>query len=104
MTWATTLAAQKIEELRSRPVLAAVAGESVDFIDWLGASLDGSGSAPPAYTRRWWIEALPSALADTFVLTVAVSRYQVGDEFLAHTAVAHRDVIRLVTLQTRTDP
>ncbi len=48
VTWATTLAAQKLEELRSRPDLEAVVGESVDFLDQRGGQIVSPGSAPPA--------------------------------------------------------
>jgi Tfp pilus assembly protein PilV len=104
VTWATTLAAQKIEELRSRPVLEAVAGESVDFIDQRGGRIVGPDPTSAAYTRRWWVEAVPSASAQTFAVAVAVSRYREGDDLVAHEAVAHRDAARLVTLLTETAP
>jgi len=95
VTWATTLAAQKIEELKGRP-LEAVAGESIDYLDRQGR-LDTPGSLPRAYTRRWWIEPLPSASGRTLVVSVAVSRYREGDG-----AAPPRDTVRLVTLHTRT--
>ena len=93
-TWATTLAAQKLEELEARSSLEAAAGESIDYLDQWG-ELDAPGSPPRAYARRWWIEPLPSAPDRTLVLSVAVSRYREGDD-------TPRDTVGLVTLHTRT--
>ena len=96
ITWATTLAAQKLEELEARPSLDTIGLESIDYLDWRGA-LDTPGSPPRAFTRRWWIEPLPWAPDGALVLGVAVSRYREGDD-------ANPDVVRLVTLRTRTVP
>lgn len=104
VTWATTLAAQKVEELRATAPLEAVVGESIDLVDQGGSRVAGPGSAPPAYTRRWWVEPLPSAPADTFVISVAVARFREGDDLVSHEAVAQRDLVRVVTLQTETVP
>jgi type II secretory pathway pseudopilin PulG len=97
VTWATTLAAQKLEELNARSSLDAVAGESIDYLDRQG-QLDPSGLSPRAYTRRWWIEPLPVAPDRTLVVSVAVSRYREGDDRPA------RDSVQLVTLHTRAVP
>ena len=97
LTWATTLAAQKLEELKARSSLETVAGESIDYLDRQG-QLDPSGSSPRAYARRWWIEPLPSAPDGTLVVSVAVSRYREDDDLTA------RETVRLVTLHTRTAP
>lgn len=86
-TWATVLAAQKIEELRAGPFPEPV-DHAVDYLDSGGIRLDDPGAAPRVYTRRWWVEPLPSAPDTTMVITVAVSRYR-------------RDVARLLTLRTR---
>ena len=97
ITWATTLAAQKLEELKARSSLETVAGESIDYLDRQG-QLDPSSSSLRAYTRRWWIEPLPSAPDRTLVVSVTVSRYREDD----HLTV--RETVRLVTLHTRTAP
>ena len=97
VTWATTLAAQKLEELKARSSLDTVAGESIDYLDRRG-QLDPSDSSPRAYTRRWWIEPLPSAPDRTLVVSVAVSRYREDDDLTA------RETVRLVTLHTRAAP
>ena len=96
ITWATTLAAQKLEELEAQSSLDAVGDESVDYLDSSGA-LDVPGSPPPAYRRRWWIEPLPWAPEGTLVLGVAVSRYREGDD-------AAPETVELVTLRPRTVP
>jgi len=96
ITWATTLAAQKLEELEAQSSLDAIGGESIDYLDSRGL-LDTPGSPPRAYRRRWWVEPLPGATEGTHVLGVAVSRYREGDS-------ATPDTVRLVTLRTRTGP
>jgi len=96
ITWATTLAAQKLEELEAQSSLDAIGDESVDYLDSSGA-LDVPGSPPPAYRRRWWIEPLPWAPEGTLVLGVAVSRYREGDD-------ATPETVELVTLRPRTVP
>jgi prepilin-type N-terminal cleavage/methylation domain-containing protein len=81
-TFASILATQKIEQLRSlgadlapqgaASLSADVAG-ACDFLDEYGRSL-GTGSSPlpgTVYIRRWSIEPLPSR-PDTFVVQVAV--------------------------------
>jgi prepilin-type N-terminal cleavage/methylation domain-containing protein len=81
-TFASILATQKIEQLRSlgadlapqgaASLSADVAG-GCDFLDEYGRSL-GTGSSPlpgTVYIRRWSIEPLPSR-PDTFVVQVAV--------------------------------
>ena len=97
VTWATTLAAQKLEELQARSSLETVAGESIDYLNRQG-QLDSSGASPRAYTRRWWIEPLPAAPDRTLVVSVAVSRYREDDDLAA------RDTVRIVTLHTRAVP
>ena len=95
ITWATTLAAQKLEELEAQSSLDAISGESIDYLDARGA-LDAPGS-PRAYRRRWWIEPLPWAPGGPLVLGVAVSRYREAD-------VAVPETVRLVTLRARRTP
>ena len=96
ITWATTLAAQKLEELEAQSSPDGVGGESIDYLD-SGGALDTPGSPPRAYRRRWWIEPLPGATEGTHVLGVAVSRYREGESATPDTAL-------LVTLRTRTGP
>ncbi|MBI2828254.1 MAG: hypothetical protein HYX77_03135 [Acidobacteria bacterium] len=103
-TWATVLAAQKIEELRAGPFPESLAAQSVDYLDSGGNPLDGFGSTQRAYTRRWWIEPLPSAPDSTIAITVVVSRYRRSDESTHGAAVRGRDAARLVTLRTRKVP
>ena len=95
ITWATTLAAQKLEELEAQTSLDATASESIDYLDARGA-FDAPGS-PRAYRRRWWIEPLSWAPGGPLVLGVAVSRYREGDD-------ATPETVRLVTLRARTAP
>lgn len=102
-TWATVLAAQKIEELRAEPFPEPFV-DSVDYLDSGGKRLDDPGSARRAYTRRWWIEPLSSAPGNTVVITVVVSRYRPGDEDALDGEVQRRDAVRLVTLRTRRVP
>ena len=84
-TFASVLAGQKMEELRSQganllPQGIASLSDNVDglcdFLDEYGRSL-GSGATPPSgtvYVRRWSIESLPSDPANTLVLQVIVMR------------------------------
>ena len=103
-TWATVLAAQKLEELRAETLSAPFSDQSVDYLDSAGKSLDGPGSAQRAYTRRWWIDPLPSDADSTIVITVAVSRYRRADEGTSDPAARSREAARLVTLRTRLAP
>lgn len=103
-TWATVLAAQKIEELRAGPFPESLVAQSVDYLDSGGNPLDGFVSTRRAYTRRWWIEPLPSAPDSTIAITVVVSRYRRSDESTRDAAVRPRDAARLVTLRTRKAP
>ena len=97
VTWATRLAAQKIEELTAQPTLDAVE-ESIDYLD-RGGQLAPLESSTPAYERRWSVEPVPSAVAGTLVVNVVVSRYRAGG-----TAADPRDTVRLATVYTRTVP
>jgi len=101
-TWATVLAAQKVEELRAEPFPEPL--RSVDYLDSGGKRLDDPGSTRWAYTRRWWIEPLSSAPGNTVVITVVVSRYRSGDEDARDAEVQRREAVRLVTLRTRKAP
>ena len=70
-TYATVLAAQKMEELRATP-LSAVVTESFDYADVRGALvIEGAGSPRAAYERRWSVEPLPGA-PDLLAVTVTV--------------------------------
>ena len=93
ITWATTLAVQKLEELETQSSLDATGGASTDYLDAHGVD-DGS---PQVYRRRWWIEPLSWAPDGPLVLGVAVSRYREGDD-------ATPEAVRLVTLRARTAP
>ena len=103
-TWATILAAQKIEELRAGPFPEPRVDPSVDYLDRGGNRLDDPGSTRRAYTRRWWTEPLPSASGATIVITVAVSRYRHGDAETSGDGVRSQEAARLVTLRTRRAP
>ena len=81
-TFASILATEKIEQLRSlgaelapqgAPSLSVDVAGACDFIDQYGRSL-GTGSSPlpgTVYIRRWSVEQIPSN-PDAFVLQVAV--------------------------------
>ena len=103
-TWATVLAARKIEELRAEPFPEPFVDRSVDHLDSGGHRLDDPGSTRWAYTRRWWIEPLSSAPGNTDVITVVVSRYRSGDGDAFDAEVHGRAAVRLVTLRTRKAP
>ena len=77
-TYATVLAAQKLEELRAAPFPGPRVEESVDRVE--------------AYTRRWMIEPLPADPVNAVIITVAVSR---------HARPGASGEVRLVTIQTR---
>ena len=119
-TFASLLAAQKMEELRSlnwgydalgqpRSDLTPSPADALnhntsgyfDFLDDTGRSLgDGSSqSAQAAFVRRWSIEPLPSNPANTLVLHVLVMRVRSGQAGSAH---ALPDEASLVTVRTRT--
>ncbi len=103
-TWATVLAAQKIEELRAGPFPERPVDLSVEYLDPSGAALDATASAGRrAYTRRWWIAPLPSA-SDTVAVTVVVSRYRRGDGSLPDSGGRLGSAARVVTLRTRRAP
>lgn len=94
-TWATALAAQKIEELVGFAEPAVTGGELTDYVDQSGASSDVPAAG--AFVRRWSVEPLAAAPDRTLVLSVAVSRYRAAGR-------ATRESARLVTLHTRTAP
>jgi type II secretory pathway pseudopilin PulG len=98
ITWATTLAAQKIEELTAQPLLDLVGDESVDYLDRYGQPATGE-EATRAYARRWRVESVPLAGAGTFAIRVEVAPYSEDD-----TAPAPRGMVRLATLHTQTAP
>jgi prepilin-type N-terminal cleavage/methylation domain-containing protein len=103
-SFATVLAAQKIEELRAGPFPGPVDRRSGDYLDSEGNRLDDPGATRRAYTRRWRIEPLPSAPANTVVITVVVSRYMSGDGDAFDVAGQGRHAVRLVTLRTTRVP
>jgi prepilin-type N-terminal cleavage/methylation domain-containing protein len=83
-TFASVLAAQKLEQLRAPGVdLTPQPGDSLsrnmdgrcDFLDEYGRAL-GGGTTPPAgtvYLRRWSVAPAPDDPANTVVLQVAVA-------------------------------
>ena len=90
-TYATVLAAQKIEELRAAPFPAPAVAESTEDLDGRGGLIAGGGPAGPAtYQRRWTIEPLPGRPLDAVVIAVAVTRYG-----------AATGEVRLATIRTR---
>jgi type II secretory pathway pseudopilin PulG len=85
-TYATVLAAQKLEELRAAPFPSP--DEATEYLSARGARLLDRTEA--VYERRWIVAPLPAQPADTVVLTVRVWRRGV-----THPAV------RLTTVRTR---
>jgi type II secretory pathway pseudopilin PulG len=119
-TFASLLAAQKMEELRSlswgydalgqpRSDLTPSPADALsrntigycDFLDAAGRSLGGGPSPPPqaAFVRRWSIEPLPSNPANALMLHVLVRR--VGSD-QSDVVRALPDEASLVTIRTRT--
>ena len=93
-TYATVLAAQKMEELRAAPFPAGTV-DAVDYADAFGTVLIGGGGSPQAmYERHWTIEPLPTAL-DTAAITVTVTR---------RGAPPAAGQVRLITLRARGRP
>ena len=98
ITWATTLAAQKIEELAAQPLLDPTGDESVDYLDRRGQPVLDE-EVPRAYTRRWRVDPAPLAGVGTVAIRVEVAPHT-EDE----TASALRGTVRLATLHMRTAP
>ena len=90
-TYATVLAAQKLEELRSRQTVPPAAS-GVEYVDRLGEPR-GPGNA--AYVRQWSIE--PVAADATGALVVI-------DVAVAPRAGAGPGEARLVTVRPRSQP
>jgi Tfp pilus assembly protein PilV len=100
-TYATILAAQKIEELRAA-VPAEDSSEGVDFLDGQGALLEGvAGAQPTAFTRSWTVERLSATRRRTAIVTVVVSRD--GRQARRRHGWHGRDV-HLITIVTRNAP
>jgi Tfp pilus assembly protein PilV len=104
-TWATMLAAQKVEEIRSRPFPASPIAPDVELLDAAGRLVAVSRAAP-AYRRTARVDRLNVALPETVlpqtvVITVVVSRHPLP---AAETGTDRRGTVRLVTLRTRTTP
>lgn len=102
LSWATTLAAQKVEELRARSLVESNA-EDVDYLDSRGAVLAPSSRAAVAFARRWRIDAMPDTLPLTMMLSVSIARVRSGD-MATGTPADERTLIQLATLRTRTSP
>jgi hypothetical protein len=101
-TWTVVLAAQKVEELRSRPVPDLAALESHELLDDRGRLVDVPRRVP-AYIRTWRTEPFAAAPDQTVVITVVVApyRYAAGKGGDAAALVTARGATRLVTLRTR---
>ena len=97
-TWTVTLAAQKVEELRSGPFPASGIDESFDFLDDRGRVVGTSGTLP-AYVRTWRADPLPLARDRTIVIIVTASPYR--DSASGGFDEAIPGAARLVTLRTR---
>ena len=111
-SFASILAAQKVEELRSLGVDLVQQGDAslssnisgaCDFLDEYGRSL-GTGTSPlPAtvYIRRWSVEPIPSD-SETFVVQVAVfPRVWMGGADPAGTDARRFGGAQVVTIKTR---
>lgn len=88
-TYATVLAAQKIEEFRAAAFPGTLGAESMDYLDAQGALV--ATRALSMYERRWTIQPLPAYPLDAVVITVVVSR---------HGAPAHH-AVRLTAIKGR---
>ena len=89
-TYATVLAAQKLEDLRAEPwsVLEANIGEFADSLDRSGGSIDASSAA--VFRRRWFVEPWFGDPSHTLVIRVIVT--------------TARAEAATVTVRTRTSP
>jgi len=114
-TYATVLAAQKLEELRARawtfdaagvPVTdpALLTGEGTDYVDRSGNAVDAADPPPgaAAFVRRWSIVPLPASPEHTVLIEVRVRPHVrhadgVGDRRWPGEA-------RVVTVRTRKAP
>ena len=94
-TWATVLAAQKLEELAARSAPEVTGGDVIEYLDQSGTP--AVGATPRAFVRRWSVAPFAAAPDRTLVLSVAVSRYREG-------ASSPRESARLLTLYTGTAP
>lgn len=103
LTWATTLAAQKVEELRAGAFPDASAGELVEFLDQDGRPADTPDTLPRAYVRRWRVEMLPASPVNAAVIAVSVSRYRADGVALAP-GERPRPAAHLVALRARSIP
>lgn len=112
-TYATILAAQKVEELLTRswadlgPSPEAALRENtpgwVDYIDQFGRTLDGDVPHPrSAFARRWAVQPLPDNPGQALIIQVVVTPRPNPDP-RRHRGPAGRlpDEARLVTVRTR---
>lgn len=84
-TYATVLAAQKLEELRAGVFPEHTAGESIERLDARGRVLaDGADARHATYQRRWTIEPLPAYPLDAVVISVVVSRRSAPNDGAVH--------------------
>lgn len=91
VTYATVLAAQKIEELRAAAFPESSTVESTDYLDARGNILGGGdGFRTATYVRRWRIEPLAADHLNAVVITVTVSRRQAGSGAARLTTVRAR--------------
>jgi Tfp pilus assembly protein PilV len=96
-TIATTLAAQKVEQLLSLDELVDAA-ESVDHVDAWGRVAGSGDSTPPGaiYTRRWSVASLSQGVV---TIRVQVRRSNRGGRQRTMAGETH-----LMTIRTRTRP
>ncbi len=113
-TYATLLAAQKLEELRARawafdadgrrasdPVLLSADGS--DHVDRTGRAIAGDPAAgTPAFARRWFILPLPADTGDTIVIEVRVRPQSRDADVDARTRGPGE--VRMVTVRARRAP
>jgi type II secretory pathway pseudopilin PulG len=107
-TSTTTLAAQKLEQLRTDNALTGSPSGAleedtpgyVDYVDaWGNASNDRTRPAAALYVRRWSVEPSPADPGNTVILQVRVAR-------TGHPSSRERlpGEVRLVTMRTKVAP
>lgn len=72
--YATTLAAQKIEDLRAASILEPADGEAIEYLDERGLPLEGMAHRNAAYVRTWTATASSTDPASPIIISVFVER------------------------------